>query len=342
MYRAHHAVLGREVAVKIPSSPTRYAQERLMREAQMCATVRDVHVPRIYALDKLADGTIYIVMEKVAGLPLPQVSAGRRMPVRQAVQITCATLDAVYAVHKKGIVHRDIKPSNLLVDLADDPPAVSLLDFGVGKVVSSRELNFPALTCKGELLGTPMYMAPEQMLDQPVDARTDLYSVGVMLYELLAGRPPYPATSIAEVFAAVLRDDVAPLSTLRAALPSSMHEVVRKAMARNPDHRFDSARDMRKAIEAAYQDLMARPDLAALSELEELLTTDGSNDVDTSSALLDSGERKIATDSDLNKPGDPTRRKRSGATNSARQASQVAPASSPTRRSPSRRRLIPS
>jgi serine/threonine-protein kinase len=279
VYSARHGVLGREVAVKMSiqgAAAGRDAQQRIIREAHMCATVRDAHVPRIYALDRLPDGTIYIVMEKVPGLPLPQITRGRRLPLRHAIQVTCAVLDALHAVHKKGIVHRDVKPSNLLVDMtAESPPRVCLLDFGVGKVVSSKELNFPDLTRKGDLLGTPMYMAPEQMLGQPVDARTDLYAAGIMLYELLAGRPPYPANSVAEVFAAVLRDDITPLSALRAGLPAALHEAVRKAISRKPDDRFDSARDMRKALEAGLAEVWQRPELAALAELEELLLLAG-------------------------------------------------------------------
>jgi serine/threonine-protein kinase len=338
VYRAHHAVLGREVAVKVPSAPTAYAHERLMREAQMCATVRDVHVPRIYALDKLPDGRIYIVMEKVPGEPLSRLAAGRRLPVRQAVQIACATLDAVHAVHRKGIVHRDVKPSNLLVDLSSDPPDVRLLDFGVGKVVSSRDLRFPDLTCKGELLGTPMYMAPEQMLGDAVDGRTDLYAVGVILYELLAGRTPYPATTIAEVFAAALRDEAPPLASLRAGLPSSMLEFVSKAMSRRPDERFDSAREMQKALVAAHQDLRARPDLVALAELEELLADEPHQECAPPSThgSAKTGTRKAAARKAAKAPVQKKRAARGTRQAGGKRAAQASPPAS--RSAPRRRR----
>ncbi len=264
VYRAQHAVLRREVAVKMSkvSGPlAAEARARLVREARMCASIRDSHVPRIYALAELEDGTPFIVMEKAEGTTLSHTLASRRLAVKEACALGCELLDALAAVHRKGIVHRDIKPSNLMVHLKEGAPLkLRLLDFGVGKVVSTSELDLPALTCRGELLGTPLYMAPEQILAQPIDARADLYSAGVVIYEMLAGRTPFEGDSVGAVFASVLRDEIVPLASLRPNLPASLLTVVRNATAKQAEHRYADARAMREALGTALKEVHALGD----------------------------------------------------------------------------------
>lgn len=271
VYAAYHALLRREVAVKMSHMSGPMAQEgraRLVREAQMCASVRSAHLPRIYALDELADGTPYIVMEKVEGVTLSHTLAQRRLSPMLACAITERLLTALSAVHKKGIVHRDIKPSNLIINLRDESaPELRLLDFGVGKVVKANELEHPSLTCRGELLGTPLYMAPEQVLGMAADARTDLYAAGIVLYEMLAGRTPFAAESVGEVFAAVLRDEITPLSSLRPDLPAPLLALVAKATAKKAEERYADALSMLHDLKRAMAELP--PPLHA-SELEPL------------------------------------------------------------------------
>jgi serine/threonine protein kinase len=261
VYSAYHDLLRRQVAVKMSrvfGVNAKEGRERLVREAQMCASVRSAHLPRIYGLDVLADGTPYIVMEKLDGEPLSQIVATHPLSPREACLIVRQLLTALSAVHKKGIVHRDVKPGNVMIDL-DHPsgPRVWLLDLGVGKVLNAAELDQPELTCQGELLGTPLYMAPEQVLGQAVDPRADLYAAGVVLYELLAGRTPFAATSVGEVFAAVLRDEMTPLDSLCPTLPGALIGLTTKACSKQPEERFQSALEMRAALEQVIEGLGA-------------------------------------------------------------------------------------
>jgi serine/threonine protein kinase len=261
VYCAYHAVLKRDVAVKMchgvgPGS--RELVERLVQEARMCASVRDARVPRIYSLDKLEDGTFYLVMEKVHGEALSSLLARGHIAVRAACVLTCELLRALEAVHRAQVIHRDVKPSNLIVDLqGEDGPQLRLLDFGIGKVITSGARVSPALTRPGEVVGTPMYMAPEQMTESAIDPRVDIYAAGVVLYEMLAGRPPFRAPSVAETFVAVLHDEMPRLATLRPDLPEALAAVVHKAASRKAADRFTTAHEMRLALEAAMQELPA-------------------------------------------------------------------------------------
>jgi serine/threonine-protein kinase len=265
VYRAYHSVLKREVAVKMCHAMGPGSQElseRLIREARMCASVRDERVPRIYALAKREDGTPYLVMEKVRGEPLADLLRRGRIRVRVACELGIELLRALEAVHRAQVVHRDVKPSNLIVDLEggarSQRPRLRLLDFGIGKAMAAATRRNPALTRPGEVVGTPMYMAPEQMIEGAIDQRVDVYAAGIVLYEMLAGRPPFRAPSVAETFVAVLHDEMPQLQVLRPGLPDSLVELVRKAAAKAPGQRFDNASAMRRALEAVLPELPVR------------------------------------------------------------------------------------
>ncbi len=259
VYCAYHAVLKRDVAVKMCHGAGPGGRElaaRLIQEARMCASVRDARVPRIYALDKLDDDTPYLVMEKVEGEPLSALLARGHIFTRVACDLTCELLKALEAVHRALVIHRDVKPSNLIVDIdGHQTPRLRLLDFGIGKVMSPVRKTDPALTRPGEVVGTPMYMAPEQMTEGAIDPRVDIYAAGVVLYEMLAGRPPFRAPSVAETFVAVLHDDMPRLDALRPDLPAALVALVHKAAARKPNDRFESALEMRLALEQASRTL---------------------------------------------------------------------------------------
>jgi serine/threonine-protein kinase len=278
VYSAHHRVLEKEVAVKLSVGDARESQSRLIREAKMCASVRDPHIPKVYGLEHLEDGTPYLIMEKVPGEMLTRTLARWRLPVRYACDIACELLETLDAIHFAGLLHRDVKPSNMMVDPNPAAPVrLRLLDFGVGKILRTDEADLPELTCKGELLGTPLYMAPEQVLTMPVDERADVYAAGVVLYEMLAGRTPFQGGSIGEVFAAVLRDEIPPLRTLRPELPTSLEQVVHRAMSRQREERFASAYAMRVALLAAMQDVIALGPMPCFAAVEKNLDASGAS-----------------------------------------------------------------
>jgi serine/threonine-protein kinase len=206
-------------------------------------------------------------MEKVVGEALSKTLQRWRVPVRYACDTTMALLDTLDSVHRAGLIHRDLKPSNLLVDLR--PEAVRpfyLIDFGIAKAIQP-DSALPDITRHGTLIGTPHYMAPEQIAGR-ADVRSDLYAAGVVFYEMLSGCAPFAGHSLTGVLASILCEPVPPLSSIRKGLPPSLLAVVEKATARAPTARFQSAREMQRALGRAIDDVLAlgpRPDFEAMA-----------------------------------------------------------------------------
>jgi hypothetical protein len=253
VYEALHTRLNSSVALKVAhvsANADDEAPARLEREARVCAAIEDPRVPRVYDLGELDDGRPYLVMQKVSGQTLEEVMAQGCLTARAVLRIAREVLSALDAVHANGVVHRDVKPSNVIARFEENGfPRVHLMDFGVSKETSSRPSE-PALTRPGAIVGTPLYMAPEQMAGDPVDARADLYAVGVLLYEMLSGRAPFVGCSTAEIMAAVLRRDHPTLDQVWPEAPKPLVELVSRAMAERARDRFASAREMREAIDA--------------------------------------------------------------------------------------------
>lgn len=264
VYEALHTRLGAPVALKVLEVEEPFARDaalRLQREAEVCANLDDPHVPRIYDVGALADGTPYLVMEKISGDTLEHMLVSGPLSLRVAAAIADDLLRGLEAVHRAGVVHRDIKPANLMIKLNPEGGAqVRLMDFGVSKSIAP-ESSDPKLTRMGTVVGTPHYMAPEQITADAVDARADLYAAGVVLYEMLSGRTPYEGDTTAEVVAAVLRGQPPPLRRLVPRVPPPVAAVVMRAMAAAPRDRFPTAREMRLALAEA---LRGRPPMLRL------------------------------------------------------------------------------
>lgn len=260
VYEALHTRLGSGVALKVLNVSEEFAQDgalRLQREAEVCASIDDPHVPRIYDVGALPDGTPYVVMEKVSGDTLEQMLLSGPLSAEVTLEIIFDLLKALEAVHRAGVVHRDIKPANVIVKTSPDGVRqVRLMDFGVSKAVC-REVDDPKLTRVGTVVGTPHYMAPEQITGEAVDARADLYATGVLMFEMLSGTIPFDGQSTAEIVSAVLRHEPRPLGSLRADLPKGLEAVVMRAMAPRPCDRFLTARDLVSALLCAPADSRA-------------------------------------------------------------------------------------
>ena len=254
VYEALHTRLNVRVAVKVLAAADPHeaeARSRLLREAELYARLSDPRFPRVYDVDELPDGTPFVVMEFIEGRTLAEALMFGPMEVDAVYYVAREILEALTEIHQVGIVHRDIKPSNILLegDWGDDV-GVRLVDFGIAKSVLSEPTAHP-LTQQGTMLGTPHYMAPEQITAQPLDERVDIYAVGVVLYELLTGQMPFDGPTVGEVIAAALRDTPKPLSSLRADVPKGLESVIMRAMARERDDRFASAHEMLCALHAA-------------------------------------------------------------------------------------------
>jgi len=242
VWRAHDEVLGRPVAVKVLHEHLASDEgflDRFRREAVTAARLSHPGVVRVF--DTGVDGELcFIVMELYEGATLADRLKDGPIPPEEAARIARGMLDGLAHAHEHEIVHRDVKPGNVLFHGGH----VKLADFGIAKAAFGGDL-----TTTGSLLGTARYLAPEQVDAAAVDHRADLYSVGVVLYEMLTGRTPFEAdTAIAE---ATLRltEEPTPPGALRGGIPRGLEEVVMRALARDPDRRFQSAAEMRDALD---------------------------------------------------------------------------------------------
>jgi len=257
--------LGRSVAVKtlrvdLARDPT--FQKRFRREAQSAASLNHPAVVAVYDTgEDNVDGAHvpYIVMEYVDGSTLRELlNSGRRLLPERALEITAGVLSALDYSHRNGIVHRDIKPANVMLTRSGE---VKVMDFGIARAVADTAAT---MTQTAAVIGTAQYLSPEQARGEQVDARSDLYSTGCLLYELLLGRPPFVGDSPVSVAYQHVREDPVPPSQLDPDLPKSVDAIVMKALAKNRDNRYQSAAEMREDIERAVagQPVRATPVMA--------------------------------------------------------------------------------
>jgi eukaryotic-like serine/threonine-protein kinase len=264
VYEALHTRLGASVALKVIDVSDEFmegAHARLLREAHVCASLEDPHIPRIYDVGELPDGTPYVVMERVSGRTLENVLLQGALPLDIAVQITEDLLLAVDAIERAGIVHRDIKPPNIILQTnAEGMLRIRLMDFGVSKNVGAEReptqktdvQSNPMLTQQGAIVGTPHYMAPEQIVGPSVDTRADLYAVGVVAYEMMSGRTAFEGETTGDVVAAVLHTRPTPLRKLRD-VHEALENWVERAISPRRSDRFQNARQMRDALREAWE-----------------------------------------------------------------------------------------
>ncbi len=230
VYRARDTRLNREVAIKV--SAERFS-DRFELEARAIAQLNHPHICQLYDV-----GPNYLVMEYVEGKPL----AGP-LPLEEALRLASQIADALDAAHRKGIVHRDLKPANIIVRKG----GVKLLDFGLAKFqqqpAADGNTSTMALTKDNAILGTLPYMSPEQLQGKAVDARSDIFSFGLVLYEMMTGKPAFEASNQASLIAAILERQAPALK------PEGFNRVVQACTAKDPDERFQSVRDVKRAIE---------------------------------------------------------------------------------------------
>jgi serine/threonine protein kinase len=248
---ARHLELDERVALKFLLPETLQHPDvvaRFSREARAAVRIKSEHVARIIDVGRLDDGAPYIVMEYLEGGDLADLLEKRgAISVERAVDFTLQALEAVAAAHALGIVHRDLKPANLFMTrLGDGSVSIKVLDFGISKRLSGESV---ALTQRESMLGSPLYMPPEQMRDSvEVDTRSDIWSIGVILYELLSGKSPFVGPSIGEVLVNVLEGEPARLSTLVPRLPPGLEQVIHKCLAKTKDNRYASVGDLAIAL----------------------------------------------------------------------------------------------
>lgn len=271
VYEALHVALGRRVAVKtllqeIIADPQLGA--RFEREARAASAIGHPHIVDVFDLGRTSDGLLFMVMELLDGEPLfSMLQKTPRVPIPLAIHLMVQVLGGLSAAHKHGIVHRDLKPDNIFIINTDDRTNfVKIVDFGISKVMRPPGSS-PAATAKvagtmvGTILGTPLYMSPEQAIGQVslIDHRTDIYSAGVVLYEMLCGRTPFVGEGYAQILCGLLEGKYPSPRSLRPEIPAALEAAIVCALERDIGKRFPTAAVMREAISGGTEDVTPAP-----------------------------------------------------------------------------------
>jgi eukaryotic-like serine/threonine-protein kinase len=252
---AKNEMLNQAVAIKVlrPGAlENTEALARFKREAQIAASLRSEHVARVLDVGTLGDERPYMVMEMLTGQDLGDlIDKGPRLSIQQAVDYVLQACEAIAEAHAAGVVHRDLKPKNLfLTHAVHGKPLVKVLDFGISKLEVMQSQSDMQLTKTSEIIGSPSYMSPEQLRSaRNVDPRTDIWALGVILYELLTGRLPFYAHTVTELVLVVVTEQEPPAKALRPDVPDQLSWVIGKCLAKRPEDRFQSVAELARALE---------------------------------------------------------------------------------------------
>jgi Tol biopolymer transport system component len=277
VYSARDLKLHRSLAIKVlpdmaAGDPER--RDRFEREAQAIAALNHPNIVTIYSIEEgkspsARDGRCtFLTMELVIGRPLSECIPASGMPLGRLLTIALAVVEGVAAAHQKGVTHRDLKPANIMLGEGEHAGRIKILDFGLAKLTGgvlstdgATALPTAALTGQGVVLGTVAYMSPEQAEGKSIDARSDLFSIGVILYEMATGRRPFSGDTPISIISSIVKDTPKPLTDINTTLPRELERVVRRALAKDPERRYQTAKDLRNDLE----DLKASLDSGALA-----------------------------------------------------------------------------
>ena len=268
VYAAEDTRLGRRVAVKIPHaapSSDNAFHARFLREARAVSALSHPHIAAVFDYGETPEGRPFIVMELVNGRELGEVMSAAGLTLARTLEIIGGVAEALAEAHRHGIVHRDIKPSNVVVN---DRGEIKVLDFGLAKLVGEgHEVSTPesetmmrVLTRSDVMLGTPLYLSPEQAKGVHVDPRSDLFALGALLYECLTGRPAFAGATVVEIAAQIIHVNPPPPSTLNANVPEELDRVVMRALAKRPEDRYQTADELSADLRALRRHLSETED----------------------------------------------------------------------------------
>jgi Tol biopolymer transport system component/serine/threonine protein kinase len=254
VYRARDPKLGRDVAIKVLPEAFSENKERLSRferEARLLASLNHPRIVHVYSVEEYG-GRHFITMELVKGKKLSELIPKKGMPLNVFLETAISLSDAVSAAHEAGIIHRDLKPDNLMLG---DEGGLKILDFGISKLKpepkeeGASELPTQSATAEGRILGTVAYMSPEQAEGKKVDHRSDIFSLGIILYEMATGQRPFQGDTVASVLSSILKDQPLSATDLNPDLPKALARVIRICLVKDPDHRYQAAKDIRNELE---------------------------------------------------------------------------------------------
>jgi eukaryotic-like serine/threonine-protein kinase len=294
VYRARDPRLQRDVALKVlpaiaAADPDR--RERFTREAHAVAALNHPHIVTIHSVEDTGTN-VFLTMELVEGRSLADVLPLSGLPLEQVLTIGIAVAQAMSAAHQKGITHRDLKPGNIMLGDGEHAGRIKVLDFGLAKVVEpqleDRATLLPTvapgapqpITAEGRILGTVAYMSPEQAEGRAIDGRSDLFSLGVVLYEMATGQRPFTGDTSVSVLSSIIKDTPRSVTDINPALPRDLARIVRRAIAKDPERRYQSAKDLRNDLE----DLKASLDSGELAT--ESMTKQAASDPSVHAVLV--------------------------------------------------------
>ncbi len=250
VYLAEDTRLDRTVAVKILSPELATDEDRacrFLREAKVASALNHPHICTVYEVDRSADGQLFMVMEYVEGQSLDAKINGQPMPISEVIALSLQVADALDEAHAKGVVHRDIKPANLMLTPRGQ---VKVLDFGLAKVNPNKFLDSHSdiatlkQTLPGMVMGTIQYMSPEQAMGRPVDQRSDIFSLGVAMYEMVTGRLPFGGDSASEVIDKISHNQPDAIARFNYTVPIDLERIIRKCLEKEPERRYQSAKEL--------------------------------------------------------------------------------------------------
>ena len=263
VYRATHLTLDRVVAVKVINPEfvlNTDVMQRFTREARLMAKLRHPRAAMIYDSGTLPDGRLFIVMEYVEGVTLADIlKRDGKLPFKKAVDIAVSICDVLHEAHSLGIIHRDLKPANIMLN----NQGVFVLDFGIAKMLNrdNAESMRLSMTGNGLLVGTPFYMSPEQCLGEPVDARSDLYALGALLFEMIAGRPPFDDEILSAIIIKHAMVDAPRIEEFAPDIPPALANVINRLLAKKPEERPETAEVTKSLLQQSVSGASSVPSL---------------------------------------------------------------------------------
>jgi serine/threonine protein kinase len=249
VYQAHDPQIDRLVALKALRQDRLTSEDfvhRFLKEAKAIGRLSHPNIVTVYDVGE-DHGTIYIAMEFLEGEPLNKVIEENKLSLKEIIQLGIQAAETLDYAHQKGIVHRDIKPSNILVQASGQ---IKITDFGIAHI---EDPSASVQTQAGEILGTPAYMSPEQVMSRPVDGRSDLFSLGIILYELSTGKRPFGGGNLAAIFSAITQETLSQPSKVNPAIPQDLSQIIMKCLNKKPEERFQTGMELAGALRSSLK-----------------------------------------------------------------------------------------